>query len=278
MSRRRRNKGSGFWKLILLIILFSALDNIGIGGILGFLVQFALFVGLGAAAIAALVIFLVKNDKREQIEEKIRTKVEEKTGRPVYHKPERPNPNQKRASTIIDAEVVGQRAQETVPPQPQPQPKAESVYRTGNSELDAIVQEGRKSVERIRELNNEIPDFKLSAQLKQIEILTSAIIDQVEKNEDKQKQTRQFMNYYLPTTIRLLEQYVQLQNVGLKGENIGAAMQQIEELLDKVIVAFQKQLDSLFEKDVIDITADIQVMEQMMASQGLTEEAAFTNL
>ena len=46
-------------------------------------------------------------------------------------------------------------------------------------------------------------------------------------------------------------------------------------MLDKVIVAFQKQLDSLFESDVVDITADIQVMEQMMASQGLTDKKDF---
>ena len=52
-------------------------------------------------------------------------------------------------------------------------------------------------------------------------------------------------------------------------------MQQIEDLLDKVIVAFQKQLDSLFERDVVDITADIQVMEQMMATQGLTKQKDF---
>ena len=68
---------------------------------------------------------------------------------------------------------------------------------------------------------------------------------------------------------------MQLQNLGLKGENISSAMQQIEEMLDKVIVAFQKQLDSLFERDMVDITADIQVMEQMMASQGLTDQKDF---
>lgn len=143
---------------------------------------------------------------------------------------------------------------------------------TGNPELDAVIRQGRYSVKRIQEINDDIPDYKISAQLKQIEILTASVIDQVERKEDKLKQVRQFMNYYLPTTIKLLEQYVQLQNVGLRGENISAAMTQIEEMLDKVIVAFQKQLDSLFERDVVDITADIQVMEQMMAAQGLTED------
>lgn len=160
-------------------------------------------------------------------------------------------------------------------PEPKPDPKPEPEKSTGNPELDAVIRQGRQSVKRIQELNDDIPDFKISAQLKQIEILTASIIDQVEKKEDKLKQVRQFMNYYLPTTIKLLEQYVQLQNVGLKGENITSGMQQIEDLLDKVIVAFQKQLDSLFERDVVDITADIQVMEQMMASQGLTQQKDF---
>ena len=165
-------------------------------------------------------------------------------------------------------------------PKPKTEPKkteepvsrpAETVVSTGDPELDEVVRQGRAAVVRLQELNDDIPDFKVSAQLKQIEILTDSIIDQVEQKKEKLKQTRQFMNYYLPTTIKLLEQYVQLQNVGLKGENIESGMRQIEEMLDKVIVAFQKQLDSLFERDVIDITADIQVMEQMMAGQGLTE-------
>lgn len=170
-------------------------------------------------------------------------------------------------------------AEEAPQPEPQPEPKPDPKpgpeKSTGNPELDAVIRQGRQSVKRIQELNDDIPDFKISAQLKQIEILTASIIDQVEKKEDKLKQVRQFMNYYLPTTIKLLEQYVQLQNVGLKGENITSGMQQIEDLLDKVIVAFQKQLDSLFERDVVDITADIQVMEQMMASQGLTQQKDF---
>lgn len=59
-----------------------------------------------------------------------------------------------------------------------------------------------------------------------------------------------------------MEQYVTLQNQSLKTENITEGMQKIEDLLDKVIIAFQRQLDALFEADVVDITADIRVMEQ----------------
>ena len=101
------------------------------------------------------------------------------------------------------------------------------------------------------------------------------IFDCVRQHPEKLSQIRQFLNYYLPTTIKLMEQYVTLQNQNVKTENITAGMQKIEDLLDKVIVAFQRQLDALFESDVVDITADIRVMEQMMASEGLTNKKDF---
>ena len=154
------------------------------------------------------------------------------------------------------------------PPQPADEPAADP-------ELAALLRRGREAVRRIQELNDAIPDYRMSAKLKQIEILTSSILSQVEKKPDKRKSVRQFMDYYLPTTIKLLEQYVNLQEVGLPGENITTGMERIEAMLDKVIVAFQKQLDGLFARDVVDITADIQVMEQMMAQNGLTNQRDF---
>ena len=150
------------------------------------------------------------------------------------------------------------------------QEPAQTVQSSGNAELDAVLQQGQTAVRRIGELNDEIPDFKLSAQLKQLEILTQKIFDYVKQHPENLKQIRQFLNYYLPTTIKLLEQYVVLQNQGVRTGNIDEGMRKIEEMLEKVIAAFQQQLDSLFENDVVDITAEIRVMEKMMASEGLT--------
>lgn len=241
MKMRKNNQRkpvSPIYAFGIMFLLYSVFFNLsGFGG----LVKCVLL----AWAVSALVKSIVKKDKKA-----------EKQQDPVKETPkstENPAPK----------------------PEPKQEQKTEETPSTGNPELDAVIRQGRQSVKRIQEINDDIPDYKISAQLKQIEILTASVIDQVEKKEDKLKQVRQFMNYYLPTTIKLLEQYVQLQNVGLKGENITAAMTQIEEMLDKVIVAFQKQLDSLFERDVVDITADIQVMEQMMASQGLTNDKDF---
>ena len=157
-------------------------------------------------------------------------------------------------------------------PEPQPEPEPEEKL---PPELQSVIYQGKRAIADIRRLNDEIPDERISAQIDLIERLTAQIFFCVLKNPKKLSQIRQFLNYYLPTTIKLMEQYVTLQNQSLKTENITEGMQKIEDLLDKVIIAFQRQLDALFEADVVDITADIRVMEQMMASEGLTNKKDF---
>lgn len=157
-------------------------------------------------------------------------------------------------------------------PEPQPEPEPEEKL---PPELQSVIYQGKRAIADIRRLNDEIPDERISDQIDLIERLTAQIFDCVRKNPKKLSQIRQFLNYYLPTTIKLMEQYVTLQNQSLKTENITEGMQKIEDLLDKVIIAFQRQLDALFEADVVDITADIRVMEQMMASEGLTNKKDF---
>ena len=71
-------------------------------------------------------------------------------------------------------------AQEAKPEPRKAEPQASAS--TGNPELDAVLQQGQASVQRIQELNDAIPDFKLSAQLKQLEILTQNIFDYVRQH------------------------------------------------------------------------------------------------
>ena len=185
---------------------------------------------------------------------------------------------------LVDAQKEPQPAQKKAVPQPEPEKKAApepqpapaAEKSAAKTELEEVLQQGRESIAEIRRLNDEIPDFKISAQLKQPEILTEKIFAFVEQHPEDVRQIRQFLNFYLPTTIKLLQQYVVLQNQEMRMGNIDEGMQKIENMLENVIVAFQKQLDSLFESDVVDITADIQVMEQLMAAEGLTGDPGRT--
>ena len=84
-------------------------------------------------------------------------------------------------------------------------------------------------------------------------------------------QVRKFMNYYLPVSVKLLDQYRTLMSTGLEGENIAKSKAAVENSLDMIAAAFEKQLDNLYRDTQLDITTDIQVLETMMAAEGLAD-------
>jgi hypothetical protein len=144
---------------------------------------------------------------------------------------------------------------------------------TGNAELDELVRQGHEAIGQMRQLNNKIKDEKLSGQIDRLESLTDNIFKHVAKNPGKISQIRKFMNYYLPTTLKLLTSYAELAAQGVQGKNITATMTKIETIMDTIVVAFEKQLDSLFSSDALDISTDITVLEGMLQREGLTVQA-----
>ena len=129
----------------------------------------------------------------------------------------------------------------------------------------------RERIEEIRALNRTIEDDAVSREIDQIEALTASIFRAVEDNPGKKPQIHKFMSYYLPTTLKLLRQYSHLERQSLGGENVNKSKQDIEKVLDKIVQGFESQLDQLYRADAMDISADIVVLETMMAKDGLTQ-------
>lgn len=120
----------------------------------------------------------------------------------------------------------------------------------------------------MRRLNDAIEDEIISRRIDQLEDTTGKIIDQVVAHPEKLSQIRTFMNYYLPTTLKILNAYDRMGAAGVSGENIDSTMQRIETMMDTIVMAFHKQLDALFRDDAMDIASDITVMENLLAQRG----------
>ena len=95
------------------------------------------------------------------------------------------------------------------------------------------------------------------------------IIDAVVAQPTKLPQIRQFMNYYLPTTLKLLNAYDRMDSTGASGVNIDGTKGKVESMLGTICTAFDKQLDALYGAEALDISTDITVMEQMLAREGI---------
>ena len=152
---------------------------------------------------------------------------------------------------------------------PDPPKKEES---TGNPELDKMIKDGNLAISEMKRLNTSIKDEKISADIDRLEDLSAKIFAQVKSDPSKLPQIRKFMDYYLPTTLKLLNAYDRMGAQGVSGENIDATMQRVESMMSTIVAAFEKQLDMLFGSEAMDISADITVLENMMKREGLSED------
>ena len=158
---------------------------------------------------------------------------------------------------------------ETVDPEPVKKEEKKEPETTGNPEIDALIKERDRAVSEMRRLNDSIEDPVISEQIDRLESTTKKIIAQVVQTPEKLPQIRRFLNYYLPTTLKLLNAYDRMADVGTSGENIGGTKAKIEDMMDTIVTAFDKQLDALFGEEALDISTDITVMEQMLAREGI---------
>jgi len=128
----------------------------------------------------------------------------------------------------------------------------------------------------IREVNDDIDNEKMSAQIDRIGMITAKILDYQKSHPEKAPQLHSFLSYYLPTTLKILRAYARLEDQEISGENIAAAMGRIEGMMDKVVEGFEKQLDLLFQGDAMDVSADVEVLERMLAKDGLSDGRGLT--
>lgn len=132
-----------------------------------------------------------------------------------------------------------------------------------------------KIISEIRRLNDEIADVQVSDRIYRIEEHTKNIFEYVTDHPDAMPQIRTFMNYYLPTTLKLLESYSRIERVGVAGENMKKSKEKIESILDLLVIGFEQQVDQLFKNESIDISSDISVLETMMQKDGLSGKNDF---
>ena len=132
---------------------------------------------------------------------------------------------------------------------------------------------GNEYIRKVRDVNDLIPDTEeMSAKLYRLEEIMHRIFEQVQKQPASAAGLRRFMDYYLPTTEKLLDAYVELDKQPVDGDNIVKTKQEIDEAMDVINDAFENLLNSLFQDMAWDISSDISVMKTMLAQDGLTKK------
>ena len=144
------------------------------------------------------------------------------------------------------------------------------------AETPREAEEGYSGILReIRRANDCIADPALSKQIERLEEVTTQIFLVIEKHPEKEKQVRTLLEYYLPTTQKLLDSYAEFEAAGIEGENLRMAKEKIRATMDDIIRGFENQLDALYATAAMDIQSDIEVMNNMMKSDSATATPDF---
>lgn len=155
---------------------------------------------------------------------------------------------------------------------PDVDPDIKKRPRTGDKAIDKLLDEEERAISEMRRLDKAIEDEKVSSQIVHLEEVTTKIVDFIVENPGKKSQVRKFFNYYLPTTLKLLNAYDRMDETGISGMNIDGTKGKVEEMMDTSLAAFDKQLDALYADDALDISAEIKVMEGMLKQEGLKDD------
>lgn len=151
----------------------------------------------------------------------------------------------------------------------------ETPVDTGDSEVDRQIREGLAELAKLEQAAQQIPSAEVKIQLERMVRAGRQIFDAVVQTPEKSTQVRKFMNYYLPTCVKLLDQYRYFSKLNARGGHVEGSIQSIQNSLDMIASAFEKQLDNLFRAEAMDISSDIDVLETMMAAEGLTGQPNF---
>lgn len=139
-------------------------------------------------------------------------------------------------------------------------------------EVQSVLDTGHAYLDKIRRSNNAIPGEEISQKISKMELIVEKIFQRAKTHPEVIPDLKKMMDYYLPTTVKLLDAYESLDSQPVQGENISSSKREIEKTLDTLNVAFEKLLDSIFKDTAWDVSTDISVLNTVLAQEGLTKE------
>ena len=157
-------------------------------------------------------------------------------------------------------------AQETAAaPQAQPQPEPAPEQR---EETPLNLETARRFVQVLEKEQQLMQDPQAREELEQMQRTAAAICDWLEAHPESLPKARRFAEYYIPTTLKLLYTYNDVQ--GQQGANAESIRRDIAGILHTLNQAFDNLYDNLLSDVAMDVSSEIAALQGMLANDGLT--------
>ncbi|MBR2661355.1 MAG: 5-bromo-4-chloroindolyl phosphate hydrolysis family protein [Clostridia bacterium] len=246
-NSNRKSGGAGF---IITLLILSSLSGFSFGGIVA-----GVLLGLGIGKITSIIGSGLDTTTHNRRDRERQAAEEETASRQA----------EERARQLA-AEAEARKRED-----------ASRIPLTGDKIADQVITTGQDMLTTIRKENAAIPDRELSEQMDNLSIKCEQIFRTVSESPAKAPQVRKFMNYYLPTTLKMLANYRTMQQRGVSYGEMKNARDTTVHGMNLILTACQKQIDNLHRENMLDISTDIDVLEQMLKRDGYTDNEIVEN-
>lgn len=149
--------------------------------------------------------------------------------------------------------------------------KNRKTLKEENFNLYKVLENAKKQNKRIIEAKSYIDNDEIKAYLTSINDSTSKIIKTIEKTPKKIKNIDNFFDYYLPITVKIINRYDEIENNNLSSKDSKKFMTSTINMLASIDKAFRNILNNLYQKEIIDMDAEMKVFSSMLKADGFNE-------
>ena len=139
-----------------------------------------------------------------------------------------------------------------------------------------LLENSKSNIKELKRITPSIDNSDIKNDIVEITNTSEKIISRLEKTPEKIPQATNFLNYYLPITLKIMKKYEEIENQKLTSKEVKDFNQRITKLIDNINNAFNIQLNNLYSTDMIDIDAEMKVFESILKSDGLLGETIQT--
>lgn len=138
--------------------------------------------------------------------------------------------------------------------------------------LKDAIGKANKKISEIKSVSKTITGTEqLNHKIKKVITTAEAIVADFEQDPGDVKRARNFLNYYLDATIKILKSYHDIGKYVQLDQKSRETLLKVEKLLDQIGDAFEKQLNRLLENDVMNLDAEITLLEKTLKMEGWEE-------
>ena len=149
--------------------------------------------------------------------------------------------------------------------------RKDKTLKESNLTLYETLENAKKQNKHILEMIPKIENIELRKSLNEINTTVTKIINTIEKNPEKEKKLKNFFDYYLPVTVKLVDRYDEIENQRINSKEEKSFNLTTEKTIKEINDVFKQFLNILYQSDMNDTDVEIKVLNSMLKADGLSK-------